>query len=141
MPRYDPHSDPEPILTVHERLAYAARDRERQPTTQDLKYDVPTGIHSFPTETLSHMFRYFANAADLARLCRVCKRFFALALPHLYRTLEIFVDPGIDTAFLRMLTRENPGLEFVRTVFAHVSKHSSEDSALSQQSARILINQ
>ena len=140
MPRYDPHHDAEPTLTVHERLAYVARDRESQPTTQDLQDDVAIGILSFPTETLSYLFRHLANAADLARLCRVCKRFFAIALPVLYGNLNIDIRSEVDTAYLRMLTRENPGLDFVRTVFAHVSKDFCEDSALSQQSARVLIN-
>ena len=139
MPRFDPYNDPEQVFTVHDRLELALEEKEG-PTTQALKDSPITGILSCPTEVVDRIFQHISDNHDLAQLCKVNRRFFATALPRLYHTLQININPRLDSAILQMLTRENTGLRFVRNVYVYPCKDISNNVPLSNQCFQIVIN-
>jgi hypothetical protein len=125
-------------LTAHHSLA-AMLEKKQHPTTQDLGDAANTGILSCPAEILETIFRFVSSDHDLAQVCKVNSRFFATALPWLYKHLHIHLKPKLDPAVLQMLTRPNTGLRFVQYVCVFGRK-DLQDPTLMHQCLRIIIN-
>ena len=125
-------------LTAHHSLA-AMLEKKQHPTTQDLGDAASTGILSCPAEVLETIFRFVSSDHDLAQVCKVNSRFFATALPWLYKHLHIHLRPKLDPSVLLMLTRPNIGLRFVQYVCVFGRK-DLQDTTLMHQCLRIIIN-
>jgi hypothetical protein len=53
--------------------------------------------------------------SDLRSLCEVSKKFQALTLPYLYRTVDLYPHTLIDR-LIPAFTRDHPGLAYIRHV-------------------------
>lgn len=71
---------------------------------------------------------------DLQNLCLTSKSFRELATPLLYRKVTLFIGGPRDVHISAMLSRTNPGVQYIRKIYLQLDKIASREESDSDSS-------
>ncbi|KAK5131442.1 hypothetical protein LTR08_000906 [Meristemomyces frigidus] len=69
-----------------------------------------------PMELLDHVLSYLHTKADLANVCASSTKLFLITTPILYNSVHFVINTEFQPKLKKMLTRENPGLDYIRDI-------------------------